>query len=119
MTLETTVGSGLRRLVITDTAGPSIDGTVRYVGDINGKPHWAEGPEDNRTRDVFWLDGVWWVQGVQGGELYAMTKTSTATTPSGLTGWTIVSGTPGTAPTVTGGETSGGAAPAPPASILA
>jgi hypothetical protein len=81
---------------------------VLYNNDGNGIPGyglWYESEEGTQTL-LFALSGKWYLQHFDDGELlYAAEKTSSNTTPEGLTGWTVITG-PNIQPTITAAATS-------------
>jgi len=81
---------------------------VLYNNDGNGVPGcglWYESEEGTGTI-LFAVSGKWYLQHLVDGEfLYAAEKTSSNTTPEGLTGWTVTIG-PNIQPTITAAATS-------------
>jgi len=96
-----------KAMMLISGTTPACEPRVLYNNDGNGIPGfglWYESEEGTGTI-LFALSGKWYLQHLVDGQfLYAAEKTSSNTTPEGLTGWTVVTGSG--QPTITAAGTS-------------
>lgn len=83
-------------IILSGTAGPNIDGVITYAGQINGKPSWNNGLTGAAAVVIQYvgLGDTWYINPVGGGgpvKFQAYKAAGGASTPVGLTGWTITS----------------------------
>lgn len=85
--------SGKAMLTISGVTTSGINGNVIYCGLILDKPAWStDGTQTaGASNTIVEYTGTAWK--VSRGSSYSATKTSAATTPDGLTTWTVGTGT--------------------------
>lgn len=85
--------AGKETLVITGTTSPNVSGTLRYAGSNAGKVAWStDGTLTSGAANVIMQhNGTQWVLSLS--STYSATKTSSANDPTGLSTWTIGTGT--------------------------
>ena len=99
-------------IILSGTAGPNIDGTIPYAGEINGKPSWSNGLTGAAAVVIQYvgLGDTWYINPVGGGgpvKFQAYKAAGGASTPVGLTGWTITSAGSSGAPVLAEGSSGG------------
>jgi hypothetical protein len=85
--------AGLRKLTISGVTTAGINGDVIYCGLIAGYHSWStDGSQTSgASNTIVSSSGTVWT--MARGASYSATKTSSATDPTGLTSWTVGTGT--------------------------